>query len=30
MTPATKELWKTIARHLMGIVKALETWIEKS
>jgi hypothetical protein len=29
MEPATKELWATIIRHLFGIVKALETWMQK-
>ena len=29
MTPETKDLWKTILRHLFGIVKALEVWITK-
>jgi hypothetical protein len=29
MTPATKELWTVIIRHLFGIVKALETWVGK-
>lgn len=29
MTPETKELWRTIIRHLLGIVKALETWVSK-
>jgi hypothetical protein len=30
MTPETKELWGTIIRHLLGIVRALETWVMKS
>jgi hypothetical protein len=29
MAPETKELWTTIIRHLLGIVKALETWVNK-
>jgi len=29
MGPDTKELWQTIIRHLIGIVKALETWMNK-
>lgn len=29
MTPETKELWKTIIRHLFGIVNALEKWVLK-
>lgn len=29
MTAETKDLWKTIIRHLFGIVKALEDWLSK-
>lgn len=29
MEPETKELWSTIIRHVFGIVKALETWVNK-
>ena len=29
MTPATKEMWKTVLRHLFGIVKASEVWVLK-
>lgn len=28
MTPATRMLWLTIIRHLKGMIKALETWLE--
>lgn len=28
MTPATRLLWERIVRHLFGIVRALESWVQ--